>query len=151
LYGVVSIATNAARGKSPTFSTTNVQRAASATDGDISDSGNYTNADVGQAAINAAQETANDGAAAQEEINQAYAELDAALQAFRSKVIVRMPEDLNGDGSITIGDLAIVARYYGKTSADANWNTTRIADLNNDGKIDIADLSMVARKIFQSR
>jgi hypothetical protein len=58
-------------------------------------------------------------------------------------------EDLNGDGTIAIGDLAIVARSYGKTSSDANWSAIKIADLNNDGQIDIVDLSLVAVQLLR--
>nr|WP_256223331.1 dockerin type I domain-containing protein [Paenibacillus sp. 1_12] len=58
-----------------------------------------------------------------------------------------MEGDLNGDGKISIGDLAIMAKYYGKTSADPNWNTYQIADLNHDGIIDINDLAKLASMI----
>ncbi|MED5017651.1 family 20 glycosylhydrolase [Paenibacillus chibensis] len=55
--------------------------------------------------------------------------------------------DLNGDGKVSIGDLAIVAANYGKTSADADWSQAKRADVNRDGKIDISDLVLVARQI----
>lgn len=38
--------------------------------------------------------------------------------------------DLNGDGKIAIGDLAIAAKYYGAKESDADWNEARIADIN---------------------
>ncbi|WP_018759606.1 dockerin type I domain-containing protein [Paenibacillus terrigena] len=101
-----------------------------------------------QAAINKAKAVANNAEASAEEINQAYVELSAALQAFKDSVISRMMEDINGDSTVSIGDLAIVARYYGKTAVDPNWDTIKITDLNGDGIIDIVDLSMVARKIL---
>ncbi|MFC7679361.1 family 20 glycosylhydrolase [Paenibacillus sp. GCM10028914] len=55
--------------------------------------------------------------------------------------------DLNGDGKVSIGDLAIVAANYGKTSADAGWDKVKHADLNGDGKIDLMDLVLVAQDI----
>ncbi|NOV04368.1 alginate lyase family protein [Paenibacillus planticolens] len=102
------------------------------------------------AAINSAQAVSGNQNAAQQQVDQSVAALQAALQAFTASVIAPAPGDLNGDGKITIGDLAIVASCYGKTSADPNWNQYRIADMNNDGKIDIFDLAFIASKILSS-
>ncbi|MWV44769.1 DUF4982 domain-containing protein [Paenibacillus sp. HJL G12] len=55
--------------------------------------------------------------------------------------------DLNGDGRISIGDLAIAAAHYGKTSESPDWNQAKRADVNGDGKIDISDLAAIAKKI----
>ncbi|WP_422657070.1 family 20 glycosylhydrolase [Paenibacillus sp. EC2-1] len=55
--------------------------------------------------------------------------------------------DLNGDGKVSIGDLAIVAANYGKTSSDPDWNTAKRADINGDGKIDLTDLVLIAKDI----
>lgn len=52
------------------------------------------------------------------------------------------------DNKITIGDLAIVAAAYGKTSRDPNWAQYQKADLSLDGKVDIEDLAMVAGRII---
>lgn len=57
--------------------------------------------------------------------------------------------DLNGDGSVSIGDLAIVGSYYGKTSADTSWQSIyKKADMNQDNVIDIADLASIAQLIL---
>ncbi|UJF31418.1 family 43 glycosylhydrolase [Paenibacillus hexagrammi] len=65
-------------------------------------------------------------------------------------VVQQTPGDLNDDQRFSIGDLALVATYYGKTSSDTNWNEIyKKADMNNDGIIDIADISAVARLILQ--
>lgn len=82
-------------------------------------------------------------------IDQALTDLTAAVQAFEASVNTSHPGDMNGDGNFTIGDLAIVARAYGKTSADTDWDLYKYADLVSDGKIDIADLAYMARKIFE--
>jgi uncharacterized protein len=57
--------------------------------------------------------------------------------------------DLNGDGKISIGDLAMAAIHYGKTSSDSSWNVIKKADMNKDGKIDILDISALARMILE--
>ncbi|WP_375102464.1 glycoside hydrolase N-terminal domain-containing protein [Paenibacillus sp. RS8] len=56
--------------------------------------------------------------------------------------------DLNGDGKVSVGDLAIAASHYGKDQNSADWQTAKRADLNNDGKIDIMDLAAIAQKIL---
>lgn len=57
--------------------------------------------------------------------------------------------DINGDGKVTIGDLAIIAAQYGKTTASPDWEQAKKADINNDGKVGLEDLVIVARKIVQ--
>ncbi|WP_314587815.1 endo-alpha-N-acetylgalactosaminidase family protein [Paenibacillus terrigena] len=57
--------------------------------------------------------------------------------------------DLNGDGKITIGDLAIAAANYGATKDSPNWSKLRMADFDNNGVIDISDLAAIAQKIIQ--
>lgn len=52
--------------------------------------------------------------------------------------------DVNNDGKISIGDLAIVASHYGKNEQSPDWNKVKHADINKDGKIDIADLTAIA-------
>lgn len=57
--------------------------------------------------------------------------------------------DLNGDGKVTIGDLAIAAAHYGKDQNSLDWQTAKRADINDDGRIDIMDLAAIAAKIMQ--
>ena len=65
------------------------------------------------------------------------------------EILAHAPGDLNGDGKLGIGDLALMASvYYGKTSVDADWQTYRKADLTGDGKIDIEDLRKLAQMIL---
>jgi len=101
-----------------------------------------------QAAIDAAGLIASNAAATQAEVDEAVETLTSALQAFRASIISRTPEDMNEDDKVSIGDLAIVASYYGKTSQDPNWHLYKKADLNHDGIVDIVDLVMIARKIL---
>lgn len=102
-----------------------------------------------QAAIDQAVAVAGNAISTQQEIDQAYAALESALQVFLNSVIARSPGDVNGDETYSIGDLAIVAAYYGKTSTDSNWALYKAADVNHDGKIDMIDLATVAHNILQ--
>ncbi|MFX3635372.1 MAG: glycoside hydrolase N-terminal domain-containing protein [Candidatus Pristimantibacillus sp.] len=57
--------------------------------------------------------------------------------------------DINGDGKVSIGDLAIIAVHYGKTSASSDWQMAKKADIDSNGVIDITDLVVVAKKITE--
>jgi len=59
------------------------------------------------------------------------------------------PGDINNDGKVSIGDLAIVAANYGKDSTSPDWAKIKQADVNKDGIIDLTDLAEVARKIVE--
>ncbi|MCR2806295.1 endo-1,4-beta-xylanase [Paenibacillus soyae] len=102
-----------------------------------------------QSAIDAAAAVANNPKATQAQIDAAATQLNAALLAFQSSVIVKIPTDHNGDGKVSIGDLAILAKAYGATSTDAGWEQVKGFDLNGDNRIDILDLAMMARMIFE--
>ncbi|MGO4275680.1 cohesin domain-containing protein, partial [Paenibacillus sp. TAF58] len=67
--------------------------------------------------------------------------------ASHSVRISTVEGDINGDIKITIGDLAIVAAAYSRTSTDPEWVKYVRADVNHDGKIDFEDLAMIARLI----
>ncbi|WP_314584940.1 discoidin domain-containing protein [Paenibacillus terrigena] len=97
-----------------------------------------------QSAIALAKATANDPNATQQQVDSAKAALEAAIQVFDTK---KINADVNGDGSISIGDLAIVAAAYGKQPGQAGWNEK--ADVNKDGKVDIVDLAIAAKAILQ--
>lgn len=51
--------------------------------------------------------------------------------------------DLNGDGKVDILDVGIVAKSYGTTPEDPNWNP--IVDLDGNKEINILDIAKVAR------
>lgn len=57
--------------------------------------------------------------------------------------------DINQDGIVSIGDLAIIAAHYGKDSKSSDWAQAKRADVNGDGQIDILDLAAVAKKIVE--
>ncbi|CAI6077565.1 heparin/heparin-sulfate lyase HepB [Cohnella sp. JJ-181] len=62
--------------------------------------------------------------------------------------IMAIAGDVNGDGKVSVGDLAMAAASYGRTSADTNWSVYRMADLSGDNKIDVVDLAAIARFII---
>ncbi|MEK0316139.1 sugar-binding protein [Cohnella sp. 56] len=102
-----------------------------------------------QAAIQAAQAVADDDAATQQQIDAAAAALQTAVDAFALAVNRIGDGDLNEDGRFTVGDLGIfVASYYGKSSADPDWDDYAAADMDHNNQIDIVDLAMLASKIL---
>lgn len=101
-----------------------------------------------QASIQAAI-AASESASSQAEIDQAANLLNQALQTFKNAVNATVPGDMNTDGKVSVGDLAIAAVSYGKSSTSTDWNLIQKADINHDGIIDIVDLAVIARAIFQ--
>jgi archaellum component FlaG (FlaF/FlaG flagellin family) len=77
-------------------------------------------------------------------------QIEGVSHAVTILVRVGNPGDVNDDGKVSIGDLAIVARHYGKSSGDSEWDLYKFADLNHDGRIDIEDLAIVARKLIET-
>lgn len=84
------------------------------------------------------------GDAQGDEFDAAASELTVSIKATASG----LPGDVNHDGKVTIGDLAIVAAHYGKDASSPDWQEAKKADVNKDGRIDIDDLSAVAMKIL---
>ncbi|CAM4221816.1 pimeloyl-ACP methyl ester carboxylesterase [Paenibacillus endophyticus] len=60
-----------------------------------------------------------------------------------------VPGDINDDDRVSVGDLALVAKAYGKSSDSPDWNQVKKYDINADGTIDIEDLSALARLILK--
>jgi len=54
-------------------------------------------------------------------------------------VMVTIPGDVNGDGTVDITDLALVNKVYGKVEGNPDYNP--YTDLNRDGVMDIYDLA----------
>jgi len=64
-------------------------------------------------------------------------------------IIVGIAGDYNGDGQISIGDLAMIAYHYGKTTQSSDWAQVKHMDFNQDGKIDIIDLADMAKRMIK--
>ncbi|WP_169082321.1 glycosyl hydrolase family 95 catalytic domain-containing protein [Paenibacillus sp. PL91] len=73
----------------------------------------------------------------------------AALEIAITPEVKGNSEDVNGDGKVSIGDLGIIAKHYGKTSTSPDWEQVKHADINGDGSIDLMDLTSVARKMLE--
>jgi hypothetical protein len=101
------------------------------------------------AAINAAKAVKDNQRATQSQVDSAVTALNSAVDTFKAAVMKQVSADLNKDGSIDVGDLAMVAYHYGKDSTGTDWATAKIADMNNDNKIDIMDLAYVASKLLE--
>ncbi|NLY44357.1 MAG: hypothetical protein GX066_10465 [Clostridiaceae bacterium] len=107
------------------------------------------------AAVQAANKTDAeiDAMSSIEEVNAAKAALEAALDDLRAKVAGLYEAqikggDLNQDGKISVGDLAIAAYHYGKDSNSPDWDVVSKYDLNKDARIGIEDLVFVAIRIL---
>jgi hypothetical protein len=98
-------------------------------------------------AINEAKAVRDDSSATQAEIDSAVAALNNAVDIFKAAVVEEATPDINNDGNINVGDIALVAYYYDKDWTDTEWQIAKAADMNGDGKIDIEDLAYVALKI----
>lgn len=103
--------------------------------------------DTLSAAINTAKSVIDNPSATQSQVDSSVTTLGGAVDIFKAAVM--KSADLNKDGSIDVGDLAIAAYYYGKDSTATGWATARIADMNNDSKIDIIDIAYVANNILE--
>jgi len=97
------------------------------------------------AAINDAKAVRDNPSATQAQVDNAVTALNEAVEAF--KAAVNKSADINEDGKTDVGDLAIVAYYYGKDSTSEDWDEAKIADMNGDNKIDIEDLAYIALNI----
>ncbi|MFD0616256.1 beta-N-acetylglucosaminidase domain-containing protein [Paenibacillus sp. GCM10027629] len=100
-------------------------------------------------AIKAAQAVANNASATVDQVAAAIQALQQALDTFKASVITTKPGDVNGDGKVSIGDLAMVAAHYGKTSSSPDWAQVKKMDINGDNVIDIKDLAAIASKIIE--
>ncbi|MEC0089700.1 glycosyl hydrolase family 95 catalytic domain-containing protein [Paenibacillus macquariensis] len=57
--------------------------------------------------------------------------------------------DINGDGKVSVGDLAMIAVHYGKTLSSPDWQQAKKSDVDGNGVIDLMDLVAVAKKIIE--
>ena len=74
----------------------------------------------------------------------AFAVLNFTIEVIEEEIPADDPLDVNGDGQITVIDLAIVALFYG---TDVPAGMSLPADVNADGKVDLEDLIAVAHGI----
>ncbi|WP_020618276.1 amidase family protein [Paenibacillus daejeonensis] len=77
--------------------------------------------------------------------NGAIQEVRQGLLSVRSNLV---SGDLNGNDRLDIGDLAILAPYYGIDSSHEAWPLVANADFNQNGTIDLTDLGTLGRKVL---
>lgn len=63
-------------------------------------------------------------------------------------VVLGTPGDVNGDGVVDCGDLALARIASGSKVGDANYNPR--ADFNGDGLVDVQDLAFIAHRVPSS-
>ncbi len=83
-----------------------------------------------------------------EQVEEAIKALEDAVAKFTSLVITEDTGNVNNVPGHSIGDIAIIAYYYGTKEGDAAWNEIKYADINGDGEIGLYELAFIAAKIF---
>ena len=63
-------------------------------------------------------------------------------------VLVTIPGDINGDGSVDIYDAILLSGAFGSSPGSPNWNPN--ADINGDGIVDIYDAIIMSGSFNQS-
>ncbi|MFS0726793.1 chitobiase/beta-hexosaminidase C-terminal domain-containing protein [Paenibacillus sp. 1P07SE] len=97
-----------------------------------------------QTAIDSAKAVREQAAATQAQVDQATADVNAALQQFGTQLVTLV----EGKSKISIADLSILANYYGVGAEDPGWSEVAIADLFDEEEITIRVLAAVARMIL---
>jgi hypothetical protein len=70
---------------------------------------------------------------------------ESQMNVYLTQKLVRWGfPDLNGDGTVNIVDITIVAKAFNCKRGNAGWNPT--ADLDGNGIVNIVDMSIVARE-----
>ncbi|MBW7453055.1 hypothetical protein K0U00_03250, partial [Paenibacillus sepulcri] len=75
-------------------------------------------------------------------------ETSVGSAAHHVTISTSLPGDYNHDGKMGVGDLAVTARFYGRTSEQPDWMEAKDYDLNGDGIVNIQDLAEIAAAIF---
>jgi len=72
---------------------------------------------------------------------------DRQIADATTKIIVAqgIPGDLDGDGAVDCGDIAIVKASFGKQQGQPGFDPR--ADVNSDGIIDVRDLAFVSQRL----
>ncbi|NOU62587.1 hypothetical protein GC096_00825 [Paenibacillus sp. LMG 31461] len=99
------------------------------------------------AAILAAKSIVQSDTVTQAEVDAARQALEIAISNFELGRILTETGNLNNQPGITVGDLGIVAYYYGSTSSSSNWSEAQIADIDHDGVVGLSDMTFIASRM----
>lgn len=81
-------------------------------------------------------------------LNAGLAWVTYYIDAYTSRSSSFFPEDINMDGKINVADLIVIAKSFGCTRSDLNFNPD--CDMNGDGRINMSDIVKIALKFGQS-
>ncbi|WP_217592976.1 cohesin domain-containing protein [Cohnella sp. GbtcB17] len=98
-----------------------------------------------QAKLTAARDALADPDLSQAGIQEAVTALTDATSAFSGSL-----KTLAGASTVTIGDLAVIGKYYGQSSADVNWTLYKALGITTPRPIGIQDLAAVAQRIMSN-
>jgi hypothetical protein len=84
---------------------------------------------------------------ASNDIVSAGIEVDLSQGEFSDLSAILHPGDIDGDNSVGIQDLGLLADAYLSTPSSPKWNAN--ADLNGDNRVDILDLGLLASNFGQ--
>ncbi|MFC4779176.1 DNRLRE domain-containing protein [Paenibacillus sp. GCM10023252] len=103
-----------------------------------------------QSAVSAAAAVRDLNEATNEQVSQAAAELQAAVNTFQSLVITSKTGDFNFEQrpGYDLEDLWVVYSNYGKNTGSSDWTTVKRLDINGDGKIGWYELSFVTKRLL---
>jgi len=59
-------------------------------------------------------------------------------------VLVKIPGDVDSDGSVNFDDLSVLSQAFGSTQLSANWNSE--CDFNRDGIINVSDVRLLGKE-----
>ncbi|NQX59654.1 right-handed parallel beta-helix repeat-containing protein [Paenibacillus qinlingensis] len=99
------------------------------------------------AAILAAKSVVQSDTVTQAEVDAARQAVETAISHFELGRILTETGNLNNQPGITVGDLGIVAYYYGSTSSSPNWSEAQIADIDDDGVVGLSDMTFIVSRM----
>jgi thermitase len=74
-------------------------------------------------------------------------ETDIADNSYSGWIVVTIPGDINGDGTVNVLDAVVMSKSFIATPSSPNWNPN--ADINNDGVVNILDAIIVSMHFLQ--
>ncbi len=99
--------------------------------------------------VTKAKTSRDNTASDQNDIDNATSDLNAAIAKFKARKITAATGDFNNTGVADIGDLGILAGYYGMKAGDAGWDLVEKYDLNGDNAIGIYEMAFIVLQLLK--